>query len=89
MASNEVIKTVVDLIAAKKHRRAVEAWQAVCSAQGKCRPCFYAPLKAAIRCASCLDSHLSYAQLQHLCACVDEAEMTQAQQSLKAWISAR
>ena len=88
MQSNAVIKTVVERIAAKEYGQAVEAWKGVCCAQGKCKPCFYAPLTEAVRCASCLESHLAYAQLQHLYAFMDEADLAHAQQSLKAWLEA-
>jgi len=82
------IKTIVDLIASSEHRRAVEVWEGLCSDKGKCDPCFYAPLKETIRCASCLESHLSYALLQRLYAHVEEAEITLAQQNLRGWLAA-
>ena len=87
MAFSAIIETVVKLIAASEHARAVAIWKDACCSQGKCETCFYIPMDEDIRCASCLESHLANAQLRRLYPSVDEGEIAQVQQSLKVWLS--
>lgn len=77
---SNIIKFIVD----GDERQAFEDWKSQLERQNKCTPCYYSPMHESVRCASCLESYLTLAELQRLHG--DKDQLSQARLGINFWI---
>lgn len=86
MPDNENIRAIVTLIAKGRHLHAVKTWTRANGGHRKCCACLYAEMPRKVRCATCLESHLDFALLRRAHPALPPEQLSEARQSLKAWM---
>lgn len=85
MSLNATINKIVELVSANQCASAVSLWKRARHEGQACTPCFYSPIDESIRCAECLDTHLTKAQLQRTVTHIDEGTISQIKHNLRVW----
>ena len=80
------MKAIVDLLGEEHYAPAIELWQDLQVTAASCNSCFYESLDEAVRCAVCLESHLTNAILGFFYPSIIQDDMELAEQSIKAWL---
>jgi len=86
LLSTEQLQTILDLIIANQHQKAVKHWQLAKIETQNCNTCFYKPLEKAVRCSACLEGHLTSAVMSFAYPEVSQTLLENAERSLKSWL---
>lgn len=82
----EQLKTLVRLIDDGAYARAVEHWESILANADKCASCFYTPMAKHLRCAVCLEGHLTHAILSYTYPGISQETLGKSEEAIKAWI---
>lgn len=82
------IATIIDLISDGAEQNAVTCWKRTQADGQKCDACFYLPLAEEVRCATCLEGHLTQAVMSYTYPKINQAALEHAERAIKAWVKA-